>query len=199
MEGIRLYVGVDSTQYSNGIYKEGRTKELCVAIFSTDPESLVHKRCRKKRDHSILETFLKNRNSASMIVSPEDINEDTRPIIYSAEKLTSFYIENLLKKQIEEIQIHIDGPLYGTEKNHLKTIFHRHGKIIVEGYKKFLKTDKTKNHSTQPKIVLAADALSNYLFRKKGTQLFPDLDSREARTVKIPFGEILIEHLHLAV
>jgi len=196
MEQI-LYVGVDSTQYSNGSYKDGCTKELCSAVFSTNPESVRHKKCKEKRDLSILEMFLENKNSASITLDSENMPDNTRPIICSAAKLTSFYIENIFKQQVEEIQVHIDGPLYGKEKSHLKNILKTYGKVKVEGYKKFVKTKKTENHSTQPQIVLAADALSNYLFRRKGLQLFPKIDSRTSVIIKVPFQRMLFEHIHL--
>jgi len=204
MDG-RLYVGVDSTQYSNGLFKEGNTKELCVAVFSTNPESLIPGNCMKKRNLSVLENLLENRNSVSITIDPEKVSDNVRPLIYSAGRFISFYMEEVFKEAIKKLEIHIDGSLYGREKKYLKDLLGCHGIVLAEGYKKFFKKnryrkrkDKKTTYCTQPSIILAADSLSNYLFRKKGILLFPNLDSRETRIINLQLFGKSVEHIHLS-
>jgi len=203
MENGTLYVGLDSTQYSNGLYKEGNRREICVAVFSFSPECLFKKRCTK-RDFSILEELLNDRNSASMTLGPKEVPVDASPLIYSAAQLTSFYIENAAKK-FERVEMHIDGPLHVKDKKYLRGVLGAYGPVVIENHRRCYNKNrhakrKGKNPEsyTQPKIVLAADALSNYLFRKKGLGLFPDLDSRKVRIIKLQVNGLLVEHYVLS-
>jgi len=54
MDSRTLYVGLDSTQYSNRMFTDGKTKEICVAVFSTDPQCLLEGIGNRKRDPKIL-------------------------------------------------------------------------------------------------------------------------------------------------
>ncbi|HJX50245.1 MAG TPA: hypothetical protein VJ438_02170 [Candidatus Nanoarchaeia archaeon] len=205
MEPVTLYVGLDSTQYSNGLYKDGCRKEICVAVFSTDPCCLYKIKYTRKRDVTCLGGLFEDGNSVSMVIGPEEIKVDASPLGYSAEKLVSFYLQEKFKEKIRRLELHIDGPLHTRDKRYLMTNLEKYAEIAIESHEKHFNKEKhprkkwvKTGYYTHPRIVSAADALSNRLFRKNGLSIFANLDSRKARILPIQINGRTIEHFVLS-
>ena len=161
---------------------------MCVGIFSTEPRDMSPVDYTR-RDVSILEILSQGRDSVSVTLTPEDSPENLRPLIYSAVVLGSFYIKENMKREIKRIEFHLDGPVFGSDKYYIKQAFKKN-KVVVIGYQKnknnrMIKRNSNPRKFTQPEIVVAADVLSNYLFRKHGNELFLDIGCEKSRIIRL--------------
>jgi len=134
-----------------------------------------------------------------MTIGPEEISVDASPLIYSAAQLASFYIEEALKGEIGRLEFHIDGPLHVRDKRYLRDVFKNRRDLFIDGDKKHWRQGpkrkgKREEYYLQSAIVLAADALSNYLFNKMGLELFLRMDSRKVRIEKLEINGRIVEH-----
>ncbi len=194
-----VYVGLDSSQYSNGSFKTGCKKEICDAFFSYDPDflSMINP---KERGFSVLEEACESCFSVSSTLDPKMIPDGSRLIIYAGRLFADFYLKNVERDPVKKIEFHIDGPVKRKERSYLQNQFFER-EAVVKGYEKRKHRKKSGEKSVrkknQPKIIVAADSLSNYLFRKKRGEFFLEFGCQNIRKIKIMVNGREFQHTHL--
>ncbi|MGV8151805.1 MAG: hypothetical protein ACP5OG_01890 [Candidatus Nanoarchaeia archaeon] len=197
-----LYAGFDSSQYSNGEFKEkDNKKEICSGIFSLIHEDTDYITVSNKRETDYLSSLNSNyRKSLSVRVDPRNINSDSyiSPLSYGSVSLTKFFIKNTPFYNFDSLEMHFDGPVSRKEKNFIKeNLLEYFPEVKIRSYIKYFnqvrlpakRRNNPKAYSKYCKIpflVNLADIISNQLFKTYRHIIL--LDICPQTTIKLPLG-----------